>query len=1076
MPQLFAAAALAATGSTVAVAATATTAAVAATGLGVIAVGTLTYATLIGYAVTIGASVAYSSSQNAKMRRSMGATSIDQGRALMVRDPISSRRLIYGQVLVSGTLVFIHTTGTKNEYLHLIVAVAGHEVQELGDIYLGDEIVPLDGNGDATGNYAGFVHIGKHLGTATQNVEASLNADAPSVWTSAHRLRGIAYIYARLKYSADKFPNGMPSIRCMVKGKKVYDPRTATTVYSANSALCAADYLTDATFGKGVALARVRSADLIEAANICDENIVKVDASTEKRYTCNGTISADQDPSAILRDLAGSMAGHIVDTGGTWTVRAGAHRAPTLTLGDGDLCGGFSVQPRQSRQDTFNRVRGVYISPLNDWSPADFPAIQNTTYKAKDGGVWLDKDVQFNFTTSPATAQRLAKIELERARQQVTCAGTFLLKAMQAMPGDVVSITRASLGWSAKQFQVVSWSFKILGDGDNLSLGVAMELQETAAGVWDWANGEETAVDLAPNTTLPDPFTSAAPTSLTAMSNSGTTSIQSDGAVIPRLQLDWVLPNDINVTSGGSIRVEFKATASGTWLPWSIQRGDTVREFIDSIVIGVGYDVRIRSENNLGVSSAWVTASVTAAGDTSAPAAPASLTAVTGTGKAVSLDWPDSTEADLGEYEVQRSPAGAGTWVKLAEVRASRFVDVEVNIGTAYDYRVRAIDRSENSGAWSATATATPGTVSAGAVDNTAPSNPSPPTLSSSTTYLSGDGTVFAKLVINVPVVPAGGYLINLLYRKSGATGWLIADQRSSGGGTTDIDDLSPGISYEVAAQAFSAFGVGSGIVAATGSPFGAPNRSTAPTAPTSPSLSGGGVNPILEGGFYLFGSVARWNRCPDADFSHYEIKATLTDSDGATDYSWAAWGGTAFVSSTTDSIVTFYNLAGSAGYVRVRSVNASGVASAWTAFGNANSAMNTGLNFGTGSGTVAQGNDTRITGATQKASNLSDIPSPATARANLGVTAPNIGIRTASHVATLAGGASSESFTFTHGIGSVQNYVLVQCVDPAGSVLAFHDYAAAGNNANETVVKVFDPAGGTIGAGARRFTLHFLN
>ncbi|WP_439292301.1 MULTISPECIES: gp53-like domain-containing protein, partial [Rahnella] len=57
--------------------------------------------------------------------------------------------------------------------------------------------------------------------------------------------------------------------------------------------------------------------------------------------------------------------------------------------------------------------------------------------------------------------------------------------------------------------------------------------------------------------------------------------------------------------------------------------------------------------------------------------------------------------------------------------------------------------------------------------------------------------------------------------------------------------------------------------------------------------------------------------------------------------------------------------------------------ASARTNLGLGNSAT---LNTGTAAGTVAAGNDSRITGATQKASNLSDLANAATARSNLGL------------------------------------------------------------------------------------------
>lgn len=210
-------------------------------------------------------SVVYSSSQASKLRRAMKTSSLDQGRSVMVRNPIAPRRLIYGQVLLSGTIVFIHATGTKNEYLHLVVVLAGHEVEEIGTIYFNDEIVPLSGV-SATGKYAGFASVYKEKGAPGAAANASLITECPGVWTSDHKLSGCAYLYVRLKWSPDLFPNGLPTVRALVKGKKVYDPRDedqdpddpTTWKWSNNSALCDADYLHDPIFGKGVPWSRIR--------------------------------------------------------------------------------------------------------------------------------------------------------------------------------------------------------------------------------------------------------------------------------------------------------------------------------------------------------------------------------------------------------------------------------------------------------------------------------------------------------------------------------------------------------------------------------------------------------------------------------------------------------------------------------------------------------------------------------------------------------------------------------------------------------------------------------------------------
>ncbi len=894
-----------------------------------VAVGTV--AGLTGSAILMGAAVAYSASQSAKARSALGSASVDQGRTVMARDAIGPRRLIYGQTLVSGNIVFMHVTGAKNQYLHLVVVVAGHEVEELGDIYFNDELIPISANA-STGRTAGYVRINKKRGVAGDVADADLVAETGGIWTSAHKLSGCAYLVARLQWSADIFPNGIPAIKCVVKGKKVYDPRSGLTAYSANSALCAADYLKDSTWGKGVAHARIRSADLIEAANICDEDVTLDDATTENRYETHGTIDANQSPSSILTDLAGAMAGCIVDTGGTWTVRAGAHRTSTVTLTDGDLVGGFSVQPRQSRQDTFNRIRGVYVSPGNQWAPADLPALSNATYKASDGGVWLDRDVQLNFTSSSATGQRLLKIELERGRQQISCSAVYSLKAMQLMPGDTVAITRASLGWSAKLFSVVGWTFQLMGENENIAVGVSLELQETAAGVWDWANGEETTEDLAPNTTLPTPFTVGTPT-LTLLTDTTTVNLQPDGTIQPRLKISWATPNNIHVESGGVVEIEYKKSTDGDYTVWGESRGDILFDFLTDVKIGVAYNIRARFRNNVGVRGSYATATSAAiVGDTVAPNDSTGFTATAQPGF-IDLFWYPSASNTVNEYQVWRSTTSAGSGFGfIADTANNQFQDSSVVAGTSYWYKLFAVSASEivstpglvaNSGTVVVALIAPNGALPS---SPTAPAQPATPVVG---TYDASDGSVYSFVTLELAPLPSGAKVQNLKYRRTGATEWLLAGQYKNTAGLTvalgtaiRLDDLSPGVGYDIATQAFNSTG-GSAEVAGTA--FTAATKTTTPGVPSAFTHVAGNNSayarpPSMLGTLVGYSCRHNWTAPTDKDLVGYEwttLGTTGTDPAGNGNFS------------PINEAISVLN-GPVTSYLYVRSKNRSGVFSAW--------------------------------------------------------------------------------------------------------------------------------------------------
>jgi hypothetical protein len=1012
-------------------------------------------ATAVLYAVLIGGSI-LNSRLAAKRAARRARAGLEQGRTIMVREPTASREIVYGEVRKSGTLVFAHVTGSKNEFIHLIVAVAGHEIEAIDDIFINDEIVALDGSGVATSApYAGLIRIKKYLGTDAQTADADLISEAPSFWTSAHRLRGIAYIYARLKFSNDAFPGGLPNVSAIIRGKKVYDPRTATTSYSRNWALCLGDYLLDTNLGLGVDPTRINNAAWIAAANIADEDITLNPSGTEKRYTTNGVVSSAALPGDVLPVLVDAGAGFLGYIGGKWIIHAGAYRTPTITLNENDLRGAITIQTKVSRREIFNGIKGVYTSPLNQWQVSDFPPVVNATYTSQDGGTRIWRDIELPFTTSPATAQRVAKISLERARQQITVTLPCKFTAFRVQAGDNVMLTNARMGWVNKVFEVSEFSFvPEQQDGGAVGLGVDLVLRETASGVWDWNDGEETTVDLAPNTNLPDPFTVAAPTGLTLTSGGTTQYIQPDGTTIPRLFAQWTAPADEFVTSGGLVRIEFKRSAETDFTPWNIVRGDQAFDYITEVEIGVSYDVRIRGENNLGVVSAWTTVTGhTILADTTAPAIPTGLAATAGAGF-VSLDWNDNTEPDLSEYQVFRSTTNSfGTATKIAEVAASRFVDASgLTTGTTFYYWIKAVDRSENASAESAVASAVP----TAPIDTTPPGTPSAPTFNTESTYLSGDGTVFSQVTVNTPALPSGAALNTILYRVAGSGSFLIADQQTAAG-TARIDDLSPGVAYEFAVRAMSNGGALSAVSAVLSR--SAPARLTAPAAPTGVGFDISQIPLKLFGSAVAFGTRIVFDTAGLPEVSHFEVKCTNTDTDAAVDF-FGDFGVAQPVKATSSGVLLYQQGLSIASFVRVRAVSRSGIASAFTRVGKVNEIGNIFLSGGNMASQDA--NDVTTTGITTGG----------------GGSTPQVLARFPGQAsATLTGGTTTEKINIdisSRGFSTKPDTANVRCFSNFG-LEAYYDISDAASTSTNAVVFCYNNDGTNLPAGAQNFLFEFI-
>lgn len=613
-----------------------------------------------------------------------------QGRQVMSKQPIVSRKVVYGEVKTSGPIVFLETTN-NNQNLHVAVAFTGHEIESVDAVFLNDQVVKtslsdateVSANSGTVPDYSAKAKLTAHFGTDSQVADANLVSRTSL--TSNHRLRGISYIYAFLTYDQDVFANGLPNISAVIKGKKVYDPRTEAVAYSNNAALCVRDYLSNSTYGLGASIDEIDDASFIAAANICDEDVNVLGGGTEKRYTMNGVVDTAKSPAEILNDMLTSCGGTIYYSNGKWHIKVGAYVTPTVTLDENDLRGPIKIQTRNSGQDQFNAVKGIFVSPENNWQPTDYPELTSEQFEFEDGGDRKYIDLTLPFTTSVSTAQRLAKQVLYRNREQLSLTMPCKLTAFQFEVGDTVQITNSRLGFNAKPFEVVSWSFSPEPQGDDgITLGVDLVLKETNSDVYAWDSVVDEAEFTFNNTNLPSAFSVTAP----GVSVSDELRINNQEAISVLV---------VNVASSDTFVTGFEVQARKLGDAQYTNLGQATGNLFELVNVedGVTYDVRARSVNSFGVRSAFTNTTHQVVGKT---APPSDVTNFTGNvvGGQLVLTWTPVSDLDLSHYRLRYSTLTFGATyqeaINLSDKisRPGNLAIVPARTGT---YFIKAIDK-----------------------------------------------------------------------------------------------------------------------------------------------------------------------------------------------------------------------------------------------------------------------------------------------------------------------------------------------------------------------------------------------
>jgi hypothetical protein len=480
----------------------------------------------------------------------------NRGMGITIRQPAANRNYIYGTQRVGGTQIYQSTTGSSHDQYNLIIVLADHECLAIENLFLDGRQVFWDpgsfGNVTTNGyNFGGNSDGSDHTDEGGQHynfggplvycearygaqlpgdVISGMTANDPTWIASGGRspfVGGCTYVYLKVEFDTAMFPQ-FPEIRFTVHGKNdVWDPRTGTTSFTNNWALCLADALLDDSYGVGALQSEINLPQLIAAANVADEQVPLADGQTEARYTCNGAWDTGTSPGDLLSSMMPAAQGRLSYIAGEWYVFPAYWHGPSLSFSDRDVLKAFSWNTAPPRRDRYNRVVGTYTAPrfpysvsgnLYDnngfydgtrantfnleWMPEAYPYYAQDTFHGYTSDRWLTADagierwlsIDFRSCISIATAQRCAKIALLRNR---LCAGkatiTMGLAAYQCIPCDVIQLTYAAYGWVNKLLEVTGVRLRVetIKDGDPPSLLVDLDVQETDPSIYTWTTREE---------------------------------------------------------------------------------------------------------------------------------------------------------------------------------------------------------------------------------------------------------------------------------------------------------------------------------------------------------------------------------------------------------------------------------------------------------------------------------------------------------------------------------------------------------------------------------------------------------
>ena len=435
--------------------------------------------------------------------------------------------VIYGHAWTGGIITDLSIT-SDNQTLYYVFAlsevtntesssVGGPDNITFGDVYWGGKKCIFDGtdltkvvslNDPSTNenqDISGYMNIYFYKNGSNSPTNSSLTAiqvmnetGLTYTWSANKLMTNCAFAIIKLKYSQSRNLVGLSA--------------TNFEVTNARSAPgdCFLDYLTSTRYGASIPLANIDTTSLTALNSYSNAPIGYTTytggSSTRSRFAFNGTLETSQKIMKNIQSMADCCDCLVKynEITGLWGVIV---QSPTysvaMDINDSNMIGPIIVSPIDI-SNSFNIIECKFpdSSQQDSFNAATFDLAELNPSLMFPNEPINKQSVSLYLTNNSVTAQYIANRMLEAAREdlQLQCEINYIGLELEA--GDIVTVTNANYGWSAKLFRILKVIEKFADDG---AVTASLSLSEYNPAVYDDYNVTEFTP--APNTGLSSPTT-----------------------------------------------------------------------------------------------------------------------------------------------------------------------------------------------------------------------------------------------------------------------------------------------------------------------------------------------------------------------------------------------------------------------------------------------------------------------------------------------------------------------------------------------------------------------------------------